>query len=46
MFIDIEKVLAVVETDQGWTILFEGGERVEWLSSDCLKEILERLSKR
>jgi hypothetical protein len=46
MYINFDKLLAVVETDQGWTLLFEGGEKVEWVLGDCIQKILDNISKR
>jgi len=43
MYIQINKILAVVETAEGWTILFEGGETINWVAPACVQSILKQL---
>ena len=43
MYLISNKVLAVLETVEGWTILFEGGEKLEGLMPNKIQEVLDYL---
>ena len=43
MYLVKNKVLAVLETVEGWTILFEGGEKLEGIIPNKIQEVLAYL---
>lgn len=43
-YVATSSLLAVVETDEGWAILFDDGRSVPNMTKECAKEIIQHMN--